>query len=60
MISRYESFGLGVIINVGALVDHDCKIGEFLHILMDAVVRKRAKVAEETWVNANEVVEQNK
>ena len=55
--SRYAKLGKGVIVNVGALIDHDCEIGEFSHILMGAVVRNSVKVEAGTWVKANEVVE---
>lgn len=42
---------------IGALIDHHCEIGAFSHIMMGAVVRGNAKIAEQSWARANEVIE---
>lgn len=57
VISRYVKLGLACIANVGALVDHDCIIGDYSHILMGAVVRNKMIVPALTWINANQVIE---
>ena len=48
---------IGGAITVGALIDHDCVIGAFSHILMGAVVRNSVCLPDMTWVGANEVRE---
>mgnify|MGYP001432912402 CR=1 FL=1 len=57
VISRYVKLGEGVIVNIGALIDHHCEVGAFSHIMMGAVIRGNAKIDEQSWVRANEVVE---
>ena len=47
----------GHCVNLGALIEHHCEIGDFSHIMMGAVIRGNAKLGEQSWVRANEVVE---
>jgi len=49
--------GEGVVVNIGALIDHHCEIGAFSHIMMGAVIRGNAVLPEHSWAKANKVVE---
>ena len=57
VVSRYVDIGEACILNVGALIDHDCILEDGCHILMGAVVRNKVRVPYGTWVKANAVVE---
>jgi acetyltransferase-like isoleucine patch superfamily enzyme len=57
VVSRYVKLGMATILNVGALIDHDCVIGEGSHILMGAVVRNMVKLPDMSRVESNQVVE---
>jgi acetyltransferase-like isoleucine patch superfamily enzyme len=57
VVSRYVRLGMATILNVGALIDHDCIIGEGSHILMGAVVRNMVNLPPMSRVESNQVVE---
>ncbi len=57
VVSRYVRLGMATILNVGALIDHDCIIGEGSHILMGAVVRNMVNLPPMSRVESNKVVE---
>ncbi len=57
VVSRFVKLNHAVILNVGALVDHHCEIGEGSHILMGAVVRNEIKLPYFTWLSSNQVAE---
>ena len=57
VVSRHVKLGEGTVVNLGALIDHHCEIGPFCHIMMGAVIRGNAKIREQSWVKANEVIE---
>ena len=44
------------IINTGAIVEHDCKIGSFSHIVIGSVLCGRVTVGEHTLIGANSTV----
>ena len=44
VISRYASLGKAVIVNIGAMIDHDCIIGDGSQLLIESVVRNNATV----------------
>lgn len=47
-----------MIVNTGASVDHDCKIGDFVHIAPHATVLGGVEIGEGTWVGAGAVIKQ--
>lgn len=55
VVSRYVELRMATILNVGALVDHDCVIGEGSHILMGAVVRNMKELSPLTRIESNQV-----
>lgn len=57
VVSRYVKLEMATILNVGALVDHDCVIGEGSHILMGAVARNMVKLPPMSRIESNQVIE---
>ena len=41
--------GDGVIINTAATVDHDCEVGDFVHVAVGAHLCGTVKIGPETW-----------
>jgi sugar O-acyltransferase (sialic acid O-acetyltransferase NeuD family) len=69
LISRHASLGVGtmilhrsiiqgshVIINTGAQVDHDCTVGNFVHVAPGAVLCGSISIGEGTLVGAGAVI----
>lgn len=44
------------IINTGAIVEHDCRIGKFTHVAVGAVVCGEAEIEKDVFVGANTVI----
>ena len=44
------------IINTGASVDHDCVLGDFVHVSPHATLCGNVSVGEGTWIGAGAVV----
>lgn len=57
VISRYVHLGKAVIVNIGAMIDHDCCVGDGSHLLIGSVIRNKATVPPLSWVEANRVIE---
>ncbi|MDD3138458.1 MAG: hypothetical protein PHX08_05745 [Lachnospiraceae bacterium] len=57
VIGRYAELGKTTILNIGAKVDHHCKIGEGSHLLINSVVRGSKTVEPLTWLDAGKVIE---
>lgn len=51
--------GKGVIVNTCASVDHDCQIGDFVHIAVGANIAGTVVIGESTWIGAGAVVSNN-
>ena len=51
--------GKGCIINTCASVDHDCLIGDFVHVSVGAHVAGSVKIGARTWVGAGATVSNN-
>lgn len=51
--------GDGAIINTCASVDHDCRIGEYIHIAVGARICGSVHLEEDTWVGAGATIIQN-
>jgi len=50
--------GQGVIINSGAVVEHDCRLGDWVHISPRACLGGNVTVEEGAWVGIGAVVKQ--
>ena len=48
--------GKQVIVNTGASVDHDCEVGDFVHIAPQATLCGGALIGEGTIVGANSTI----
>lgn len=51
--------GDGCIINTSSSVDHDCKIGDYVHIAVGAHVAGGVEIGDETWIGAGTTVSNN-
>jgi sugar O-acyltransferase (sialic acid O-acetyltransferase NeuD family) len=51
-----SSIGIGTIINTGASVDHDCKVGNFVHIAPHVTLCGNVEVGDRTLIGAGVVV----
>ena len=51
--------GRGCIINTCSSVDHDCVIGDFVHIAVGSHLSGTVKVGNETWIGAGATVSNN-
>lgn len=50
--------GNGVIINTGAIVEHDCKVGDYAHIAPGAVLCGNVHIGQGSFIGANAVVKE--
>jgi len=57
-INPFVRIANGVIVNTGAIIEHECVIGEFSHIAPGAVLAGNVKVGNGSFVGANSVVKQ--
>ncbi len=51
--------GKGCIVNTCSSVDHDCVLGDFVHVSVGAHLSGTIKVGEETWIGAGVTVNNN-
>lgn len=51
--------GTGCIVNTCASVDHDCIIGDFVHVAVGAHVAGTVSVGESTWIGIGAVISNN-
>ena len=65
IISRRVSVGkgtvvmAGAVVNSGATVDHDCMIGDYVHISVGTHIAGTVRIGEKTWIGAGAVVSNN-
>ena len=59
VINPGVKIGRGCIINTCASVDHDCEIGDFVHIAVGSHLSGTVKIGDETWVGAGATVSNN-
>lgn len=57
-INPLVELGKGVICNTSCSIDHECIIGDFVHIAPGAVLCGNVKVGKSTFVGANAVIRQ--
>ncbi len=51
--------GAGYIVNTASSVDHDCLIGDFVHIAVGAHVAGTVVIGDRTWIGAGATVSNN-
>lgn len=51
--------GKGVIVNTCASVDHDCRIGDYVHVAVGANIAGTVTIGDCTWIGAGAVVSNN-
>lgn len=51
--------GKGCILNTCSSVDHDCQIGDYVHVAVGAHLCGTVMVAEQTWIGAGAIVSNN-
>lgn len=59
ILNAHAKIGKGVILNSGCIIEHECKISDFVHIAPGAVLCGNVSVGKESFVGANAVVKQN-
>lgn len=59
VINSGTVIGKGCIINTSSSVDHDCRIGEFVHVAVGAHIAGTVKIGSGTWVGAGATVSNN-
>ncbi len=57
--NAFSSFGKGVIINTGAIVEHECIIDDFAHLAPGAVLAGNVKIGKRSFIGANAVIKQS-
>ena len=51
--------GAGCIINTASSVDHDCRLGDFVHVAVGAHVAGNVSIGDRTWIGAGATVSNN-
>ena len=59
VINNGSAIGKGCIINTSSSVDHDCKIGDFVHISVGSHIAGTVSIDNNTWIGAGAVVSNN-
>lgn len=59
VINPGSVIGRGCIINTCASVDHDCKLGDYVHVAVGAHLAGSVEVGDETWIGAGATVSNN-
>lgn len=59
VINPGTTIGQGVIINTSSSVDHDCIIGDFVHVAVGAHLCGTVSVGDSTWIGAGATVINN-
>ena len=58
VINSLAKIEIGVIINTGAIIEHEVKIGKFSHVGPNAIICGDANIGENVFVGANAIVKQ--
>lgn len=58
-LNAQSEIGKGVILNTSCIVDHECKVADFVHIAPGAVLCGNVSIGEDSFVGANSVVKEN-
>ena len=58
IINPHVKIDVGCIINTGAIIEHDCSIGQFTHVAPGAVLAGNVSIGSGCLIGANAVVKQ--
>lgn len=59
VINPGSMIGRGCIVNTCASVDHDCELGDYVHVAVGAHVAGSVEIGEGTWIGAGATVSNN-
>lgn len=59
VINSGTKIGDGCIINTCASVDHDCQVGDFVHVAVGSHLCGNVTVGTETWIGAGAIISNN-
>lgn len=59
VINSGSMIGRGCIVNTCASVDHDCKIGDYVHVAVGAHASGSVEIGEGAWIGAGAVISNN-
>lgn len=59
VVNAQSEIGKGVILNTGCIIEHECRISDYVHIAPGAVLCGNVSVGEGSFLGANSVVRQN-
>lgn len=59
IVNALAKIGQGVILNTNCVVEHECEIGDFVHIAPCATLAGNVKVGSRSFVGANSVCKQS-
>lgn len=60
VINPGSVLGKGCIVNTCASVDHDCTLGDYVHVAVGAHLCGTVKVGEDTWIGAGAIISNNR
>jgi acetyltransferase EpsM len=58
VVNAFARVGKNVILNTGCIIEHECVLGDTVHIAPGAVLAGNVTIGERTFVGANAVVKQ--
>lgn len=58
-INALAKIGIGAICNTHSIIEHECVIGDFVHVAPGAVVCGNVKIGENSFVGAGSVIREN-
>jgi sugar O-acyltransferase (sialic acid O-acetyltransferase NeuD family) len=58
VVNAGVSIGRGTIVNTASVIEHECKIGQFVHLATGAVLCGGVCIGEQTHIGANSTVKQ--
>lgn len=59
VINSGARIGTGCIVNTCASVDHDCNVGDYVHVAVGSHLCGTVSVGDETWIGAGAIVSNN-
>ncbi|WEX08343.1 acetyltransferase [Chelativorans sp. AA-79] len=55
-VGPFARIGMGVIVNTGAVIEHDCVVGDFSHVSVNATVAGNSRIGNNVIVGAGATV----
>lgn len=57
IVNTGTKVGVGCIVNLGAIIDHDCTIENGVHVCVGAIVKGNNVIGKCTKIEAGEIIE---